>query len=429
MLDIKFIKENREIVETAAKNKNKQIDFDKLLSLYEEKKALRTEIDNINAKRNEAQKARNVEEGQKLKSQLEEIEKNFAEKDKEFLAIMLRVPNISSPDTPVGPDESANQVIREWGEKRQFSFKPKEHYELGAELGVIDTETATEVTGSRFTYLKGDLVLLEFALLQFCWETLTSKETLYKIAKEANINISVDSFIPVLPPVLIKTSVQNRMARFMNPDEHYMFPNDGQMLIGSAEHTMGAMHMDEVFEEKDLPIRYVGYSTAFRREAGSYGKDTKGVLRQHQFDKMEMMVFSLPENGLQEQNFLVAVQEYIMKSLGLPYRVVLVCTGDTGMPDYRQLDIEVWFPGQDKYRETNSADFNTAFQSRRLNTRVKRKDGKTEYVHMNDATVVSQRPLLAIMENYQTMDGKVEIPKVLQKYIFGKTLIDKLPIL
>ena len=430
MLDIKFIKENREIVETAAKNKNQEIDFDRLLSLYEEKRALRTEVDNINQKRNEAQKARNIEEGQKLKIELETTEQKFKDADKEFLTLMLKVPNISSPDTPVGKDENENVVLRQWGEKREFSFKPKDHAEIGNELGIIDTETATEVTGPRFAYLKGDLVFLQFAIIQFCLETLTSREKLYKIAKDANLSISVDAFIPVLVPMMVKTAVQNRMARFMRPEDHYIFPEDGTMLIGSAEHTLGPIHMDEIFEEKDLPIRYVGYSTSFRREAGTYGKDTKGILRVHQFDKLEMEVFSLPENGMQEQNFLVAIQEYIMKELNIPYQVMICCTGDMGNPDYRHIDIEAWMPGQDKYRETHSSDNMASYQSRRLSTRVKRKDGKVEYIHMNDATVVALgRIMIAIIENYQTMDGKIEIPKVLQKYMPGKTIIDKLPIL
>ena len=430
MLDIKFIKENREIVESAAKNKNQEIDFDRLLSLYEEKKSLRTEVDNINQKRNEAQKNRNIEEGQKLKIDLETAEQKYKDVDKEFLTLMLKVPNISSPDTPVGKDENENVVLRQWGEKRQFSFTPKDHAEIGAELGIIDTETATEVTGPRFAYLKGDLVFLQFAIIQFCLETLTSKEKLYKIAKEANLSISVDAFIPVLVPMIVKTAVQNRMARFMKPEDHYIFPEDGTMLIGSAEHTLGPIHMDEVFEEKDLPIRYVGYSSSFRREAGTYGKDTKGILRVHQFDKLEMEVFSLPENGMQEQNFLVAIQEYIMKELNIPYQVMICCTGDMGNPDYRHIDIEAWMPGQDKYRETHSSDNMASYQSRRLSTRVKRKDGKIEYIHMNDATVVALgRIMIAIIENYQTMDGKIEVPKVLLKYMAGKTLIDKLPTL
>ncbi len=430
MLDIKFIKENREIVENAAKNKNRQIDFDKLLALYESKKSLRSELDNINQKRNEAQKTRNVEEGQKLKIEHEKLEKEFTEIDKEFLSLMLKVPNIYSPDTPIGKDESENKVIRKWGEKKQFSFKPKEHFEIGADLGVIDTETATEVAASRFAYLKGDLALMQFALIQFCLGVVTSKETLQKIAVDVGLNIDVDAFIPVIPPVFVKPAVQNRMARFLTPEEHYIFPEDNLMLVGSAEHTLGPMHMDEIFDEKDLPIRYVGYSTAFRREAGSYGKDTKGIIRVHQFDKLEAEVFSLSENSMAEQNFLIAIQEHILQKLNLPYQVVAVCSGDMGFPDFRQIDVETWMPGQDKYRETHSADLIAGFQPRRLNTRVKRADGKVDYVHMNDATIVAVgRALIAIIENYQTEKGEVEIPEALKKYMYGKTFIQKLSIL
>lgn len=208
------------------------------------------------------------------------------------------------------------------------------------------------------------------------------------------------------------------MARYLTPDEHYLFPNDDLMLVGSAEHTLGSMHMDQIFTEADLPIRYVGYSTAFRREAGSHGKDMKGILRQHQFDKLEMEVFSLPENSVEEQNFLVAIQEHAMQLLKLPYQVVSVCTGDMGFPNNRQLDIETWMPGQDKYRETQSADLTGGFQARRLNTRVRRDDGRIEPVHMNDATMFAiGRTLIAIIENYQTEDGKIRVPEVLKKYI------------
>ena len=228
--------------------------------------------------------------------------------------------------------------------------------------------------------------------------------------------------MPVLPPVFVRPLVQVKMARYMAPEDHYIFPNDDLMLIGSAEHTLGSMHMNKIFEESVLPIRYAGYSTAFRREAGTAGKDTNGILRQHQFDKLEMEVFSLPENSMQEQNFLVAIQEYILQTLKLPYQVVAVCTGDMGFPDTRQIDVETWMPGQNKYRETHSADSTGGFQARRLNTRVRRSDGKIEPVHMNDATVVSQRPLIAILENFQQADGSIKIPEVLQKYL-GKDII------
>ena len=423
MLDIKFIRENKDIVAAAIKNKKSQVDLDELIALHDRKKTATQALDELNRKRNEAAQNRDATLGAELKKQSEQLEKERVETEKAFLGLMIKVPNIPSLDTPIGPDESANKVIREVGEIPKFSFKPKEHDEIGKALGIIDTETAAVVAGSRFAYLKGDLVLLQFALLQFCLQKLTDTETLAGIAKDAGLNIKVTPFIPVLPPVFVKPVVQNRMARFLTPEEHYMFPNDDLMLVGSAEHTLGPAHMDSVLTEAQLPIRYVGYSSAFRREAGAHGKDTKGILRQHQFDKLEMEVFSLPENSVQEQDFLVAIQEYILKALKLPYRVVMVCTGDMGFPDYRQIDIETWMPGQNRYRETHSADLTASFQSRRLNTRVKRADGKIEPVHMNDATAVAcGRTLIAIIENYQQADGSVKVPEVLVKY-FGKDTI------
>lgn len=425
MLDIKFIRDNRDIVAAAIKNKNRTVPIDELLALYDKKKALKLRLDELNQKRNEAAEERNIEEGTMLKKQAEELTAEHAKVEKDFISMMLRVPNVPSVDTPIGLDESANKVIRSWGEKPQFSFQPKEHQDIGSALGIIDTETAALVSGSRFAYLKGDLVLLQFALLQFCLKILSDKNLLEKIAEDAGLKIKVAPFVPVLPPIFVKPAVQNRMARYLTPEEHYLFPNDDLMLIGSAEHSLGPMHMDTVFKESDLPIRYAGYSGAFRREAGAYGKDTKGVLRQHQFDKLEMETFCLPEHSSGEQNFLVAIQEYLMQALKLPYQVVVVSTGDMGFPDHRQIDIETWFPGQNKYRETHSSDLIASFQARRLGTRVKRLDGKTEPVHMNDATVVAfGRVLAAVLENYQEADGSVRIPEILEPYM-GKDIIKK----
>jgi len=434
MLDIKFIRENKEIVQEGAQKKKVSIDIDKLIALDDERlkelkeiEELRTEVNKVSNSIGRGQdpnlKMQLIEEMQAVKGDLKKKEEKQKETIAEWQKLMLKIPNIPSADTPEGKDESGNIVLRNWGEKPSFDFTPKEHFEIGKSLGIIDTETAGEVSGSRFAYLKGDLVLLQFALIQLCWDILTNEEILKKIIDEAKISVNISKFIPVLPPVFVRPLVQVKMARYMSPEDHYMFPNDDLMLIGSAEHTLGAMHMNKIFEEKELPIRYAGYSTAFRREAGAAGKDTSGILRQHQFDKLEMEVFSLPENAIQEQNFLVAVQEYILKQLGLPYQVVAVCTGDMGFPDTRQLDVETWMPGQNKYRETHSADYTGGFQSRRLNTRVRRADGKIEPVHMNDATVVSQRPLIAIIENYQQKDGSVKIPEVLKKYMGGKEFI------
>lgn len=437
MLDIKFIRENKEIVGEAIKNKNRDIDLDALIALDDERLAIMKETEALRAEQNMHSGDISRERDDKVKQQmiaemftLKEEFKSKEEKLKEVIEkwqkIMLSIPNIPSLDTPIGTDENSNVAIRNWGEKKEFNFKPKEHFEIGKELGIIDTETATTVASSRFAYLKGDLVLMQFGLIQMGLEILTNKEKLEEIAKNANISIDVDKFIPVIPPVFARPLVQVKMARMMAPEDHYVFPNDDLLLIGSAEHTLGCMYMDKIFEENELPIRLAGYSTAFRREAGTYGKDTSGIFRQHQFDKLEMEVFSLPENSMQEQNFLVAIQEYILQTLKIPYQIILVSTGDMGFPDYRQIDIECWLPGQNRYRETHSADLTGNFQSRRLNTRVRRADGKIEPVHMNDATVVAiGRTLIAIIENYQNEDGSITIPEVLRPYMGGKEKIVK----
>ena len=435
MLDIKFIRENKDIVQAGAKKKHVDIDIEALIALDDDRLKLLKEIEDFRSEVNKvsneisrnqdsALKIQLIEEMRIVKDDIKSREEKLKTIIEEWQKLMLKIPNIPSVDTPEGSSEESNQIIRSFGGKTQFTFTPKEHFEIGKALGIIDTETAGEVSGSRFAYLKGDLVLLQFALIQMCLELLTNEETLEKISKELNLNIKTSKFLPVIPPVFIRPLVQLKMARYMTPEEHYMFPNDDLMLIGSAEHTLGSMHIDKIFEESDLPIRYAGYSTAFRREAGAAGKDTSGILRQHQFDKLEMEVFSLPENAMQEQNFLVGIQEYALKLLKLPYQVVAVCTGDMGFPDTRQFDIETWMPGQNKYRETHSADYTGGFQARRLNTRVRRADGKIEHVHMNDATVIAiGRILIAIIENYQQADGSIKIPEVLRKYMGDKEFI------
>lgn len=426
MLDIKFIREHKDIVLQALKNRNvsSDVNLDELLSLADTHKELRVALDELNAKRNEAAKAQNIEEGKRLKEQAVTLEASYAEAEKAFLALMLKIPNIPSADTPIGPDESGNVVMRQWGEPKKFAFTPKAHWDLGKDLDVIDSDRAGNVAGSRFTYIKGGLARMQFALVQFGFDVLTNEDTLKTIAEEAGIEVSTKPFTPIVPPVMVKPAVLNRMARLEPREDRYYIEQDDVFLAGSAEHTIGSLHMDEVFEDADLPRRYIGYSTAFRREAGSYGKDTKGILRQHQFDKLEMESFTKPEDGLREQQFLVAIQEYMMRKLGLPHQVVLVCTGDMGTPDYRQVDIETWMPGQDVYRETHSSDYVASYQPRRLNTRYKNADGKPEFVHMNDATLFAiGRTLIAIMENYQQADGSIIVPDALRPYMGGMTTI------
>lgn len=438
MLDIKFIRENKDIVQSGAKKKHIDIDIDRLIALDDERLKIMKEVEELRSEVNKvsnnivrdqdpALKIQLIEEMRLVKEDIKGKEEKLKEVIYEWQKIMLSIPNIPSVDTPEGEDESGNQIIRTWGEKPVFNFTPKEHYDLGKVLDIIDTETSAEVAGSRYSYLKGDLVLMQFGLIQMCLEILTNQEKLKKIAEDNNLSVNVSkAFVPVIPPVFIRPNVQLKMARLMKPEDHYTFPNDDLMLIGSAEHTLGSMHMDKIFEEENLPIRYAGYSTAFRREAGTAGKDTNGILRQHQFDKLEMEVFSLPENSREEQNFLVAIQEYVLQTLKLPYQVISVCTGDMGFPDNRQIDIETWMPGQNKYRETHSSDSTGGFQSRRLNTRVRRSNGKIEPVHMNDATVVAiGRTLIAIIENYQQEDGSIKIPEVLRPYMGGMEFIKR----
>lgn len=425
MLDTKFIRENREIVELAMRNKNvTDVNLDELLSLADQKKSLGQKLDQMNAQRNEASKTQNIELGKKLKEDSVAVEAEFAEVEKKFIALMIKIPNIPSADTPIGKDDTENKILRQWGEIKENSFTPKAHWDIGKDLNIIDSERAGNVAGSRFTYIKGDLARIQFALVQLALDTLTNEEILKTIAEEAGLDVNTKPFVPIVPPAFVKPAVLNRMARLEPREDRYYIEQDDVFLAGSAEHTIGSMHMDEVFSSEELPIRYIGYSSSFRREAGSYGKDTKGILRQHQFDKMEMESFTKPEDSLREQDFLVAIQEYMMRKLNIPHQVVQVCTGDMGMPDYRQVDIETWMPGQNTYRETHSADLTTSFQSRRLNTRYKNSEGKLEFVHMNDATLFAVgRMLIAIIENYQQEDGSVKVPDVLKKYMGGTEII------
>ena len=435
MLDIKFIRENKEIVSDGAKKKRVEIDIEKLIALDDERlkqlkevEDLRGEINkvsnSISRNQDEALKIQLIEEMRSVKEDLKEKEENLKKIMEEWQRMMLNIPNVISPDVPEGKDESDNVVIRSWGEKRVFDFMPKDHLELGERLNIIDNKTATEVVGIRFTYLKGDLVLLQFALINFLFEILTDEKILEEIIKNKNINVNPKPFIPIVPPFMIKPNTYLKMGRLDPKEDKYHLEIDDIYLIGSAEHTLGPMHMNQILDEGDMPLRYVGYSPAFRREAGTYGKDTKGILRMHQFEKLELETFCLPENSIQEQEFLVAIQEYFLQKLNLPYEVMLICTGDMGKPDYRQIDINTWMPGQNEYKETHTADLMTSFQSRRLNTKVKRATGKTELVHMNDATICAiGRTLIAIIENYQQADGTIKIPEVLKKYMGNKEFI------
>lgn len=424
MLDIKFIRENPEIVKKSIKDRRLRVDVDRLLELDRNRRQLQVQIDELKAalKKGSASKPsqEDIKKMRILGDEIKKFEQEYATVETDFLELLQEVPNITLPDVPVGNDENDNKVLRKWGKIPEFEFKPKDHIEIGKTLDIIDIEKAAEVAGARFAYLKGGAALLEFALINYVIDLLTDEKKLEQIANKIEKGYSAKPFVPVIPPVMIRPEVFRKMGRLTEEDkeERYYLPKDELYLIGSAEHTLGPLHMNETLDEKDLPVRYLGFSTSFRREAGSYGKDTRGILRVHQFDKLEMESFTLSENSVKEQEFIIAIQEHMMQELGLPYQVVIMCTGETSKPDARQIDIETWLPGQDKYRETHTSDLMTDFQARRLNIKVRRKDGQTEFVHMNDATAFAVgRTLIAILENNQRADGSLAIPKVLQEFV------------
>lgn len=418
MLDIKFIRENPQLVKEKSKQKGYEVDVDKLLKVDEDRRKLIEEVDKLRSDRKKAADARDEKKGQAIKSALKDKENKLEKLHEEFYFLIREVPNMPLGDVPIGKDESENKPIKNWGEPKDFDFTVKDYHELGESLGIIDTETAAKVTGSRFGYVKGELALLQFALLRFALDILTSEKEIQKISKNAHVK----PFIPVIPPVMIKPSVFDQMGRLEPKEERYYIEKDNLYLIGSAEHTLGPLHMESTIDQKDFPMRYVGYSTAFRREAGTYGKDTRGIFRVHQFDKLEIESFTLPEDSLKEQDFIISIQEYLMQQLEIPYQLIMICTGDMGGPDARQVDINAWFPAQKQYRETHTSDLMTDYQARRLNTRFRKKDGKTGFVHMNDATVFAGRTLLAIIENYQQKDGSILVPQVLHKYTGFKNI-------
>ncbi|CAN5636772.1 serine--tRNA ligase [soil metagenome] len=433
MLDIQFIRENKDTVAEKSRQKGYEVDLDTLLERDAQRLDLLQTVENLRRQRNENTQIIKqaggkpdqelIDKGKQIKVELAKREDMLQETEVEWLNLLKKVPNMPLDDVPVGSLEAENVVLREVGEKSAFDFEPKNHAQIAEAKDWIDKERAAKVAGSRFVYLKGDLVLLEFALWQFALHALTDEKLISQLVSENNLNLSTKPFVPVLPPAVAKTEVYDATGRLNKEEQTYKLAEDDLWLNASAEHTMAPMYMNEVVEEKDLPLRFVGYTTAFRREAGTYGKDTEGIFRLHQFNKMEMETFSTPESSLQEHFLMVAVQEHLMQQLKLPYRVINKCTADIGGPNAKGVDIDVWLPSQDAYRETHTADLLTDYQTRRMNTRVRRVDGTIEFSHTNDATAFSERPLVGIIENFQTKDGDVLVPEVLQQYMQGKEII------
>lgn len=426
MLDLKFIRQNPEKVKEAVKNRQVKAEVDRILVLDEQHRKLLREIEAARAEQNKGSRGgpkvpAELKDLKKLKEQIKALESQQKTIEEELEKALYTLPNIPFPEVPIGKDEKDNKVLREVGKKTDCQFKPLSHLELGEKLDWIDMERGAKVSGSRFGYLKHEAALLEFALAQFTLARLTDQDFVKKVIKNNKLAATVKTFIPLVPPVMIKPEAFRAMGK-LDPgqeEERYFLPKDDLYLIGSAEHTAGAMHWDEMINEDQLPHRHIAFSTAFRREAGSYGKDVRGLFRVHQFDKLEMFSFVHPDHSRTEHDLFFALQEAMMQELGLPYRAVLVCTGDMVWTDAKQYDLEAWFPGENAYRETHSTSNSTDFQSRRLKARFKDKTGKIALVHtINGTAFAIGRTLLAIMENYQTKNS-VKIPRALQKYMFG----------
>ncbi|MBI4999401.1 serine--tRNA ligase [Candidatus Gottesmanbacteria bacterium] len=403
MLDINFIRENKEKVKkgVAAKQVNPKL-VDQVVACDEKRRSLIKKIEELRVRRNEIAKlGKASNEGRKIKDDLQKLEPELKKVEENFQKIMLEIPNPPADDVKIGKDETENEAIRKWGEPKKFDFKIRDHLELGELLDIIDIPRAAKVSGTRFGYLKNEGVFLECALVKFAIKTLVS-----------------EGFIPIVPPVLITDKSMEGMGYLAHggEEETYHFEKDNLYLVGTSEQSIGPMHQGEIFKEKDLPRRYVAFSTCFRREAGSYGKDSRGIFRVHQFDKVEMFSFTKPEDSDREHEYLLSLEEKFFQALKIPYQVVKMCSGDLGAPAARKYDLEAWLPGQEKYREVTSTSTCTDFQARRLNIKYRNKD-KAQYVHMLNGTAFAiGRTLITILENYQQKDGTVLIPEVLRQY-------------
>lgn len=411
MLDISFIRSNPDTVKEGIQKKHVDPKLvDKFLRVDADWRVKIAALDQLQAEQNALAREvatkkteHAISKAQLVKKRVTELTKESVELERKREDLLSQFPNIPFSDVPIGVDEKENKILREVGIKPKFSFEPKDHIALGESLNVIDIKKAAEVSGARFGYLLGGAALLEFGLIKLALDLLVKEK-----------------FIPVVPPVMIRPDVFAGMGRLAGDqkEERYHLQKDDLYLIGSAEHTLGPLHMNEVLDLDSLPLRYVGFSTSFRREAGTYGKDMKGIFRVHQFDKVEMFSFATPEQSQKEHEKLLSLQEELMKALEIPYRVVEICTGDMGWTDARQYDIESWMPSQNQYRETHSCSNTTDYQARGINVKYKTGDGKKEVVHLLNGTAFAiGRTIITIMENYQTKKGTIKIPAVLQKHI------------
>jgi len=410
------VRSNPDVVRAALERRGSTQSLDEFLAVESERRRLTTEVETMRAERkttsDEIAKVKKtggdageaIAAMRSLGDTIKEREQELESVEARMRDMLLDIPNLVLDDVPSGGEDDAVE-LRRIGEPRAFDFEPKDHLDLGVALDLIDMERAAKASGSRFAYLKGDLVLLQFALVRFGLEIVAEK-----------------GFRPVVPPVLVREEAMYGTGFFPTDRAQVYQTTDGDCLVGTSEVPLAAMHMDEFLEAKRLPLRYAAYSTCFRREAGAAGKDTRGILRVHQFDKVEMFSFCLPDQAEFEHELILSAEEDILQLLGIPYRVVNIAAGDLGAPAAKKYDCEAWLPGQGRYREVTSCSNCTDYQARRLNCRYRTERGP-RFVHtLNGTCIAIGRTLIAIMENYQRADGSIEVPKVLRPYV-GKEML------
>ena len=420
-MDINLIRENPELVK---KNLMKRGDPEALKKLnetivYDKKwRQTLTELNNLRHQRKKMtikiaalKKAgknigRELEEAKAIDSKITSLEKRVAEYEEKLRSCLMQLPNLLHESVPVGKDENENVPIRSWGKIPKFSFPVKDHIDLALSLDIMDIKRAGKIAGARFFYLKREGVLLDMALMNFALEEMLKK-----------------GYTPIEPPYLMRRKPYEGVVALSDFEKDlYKIENEDLYLIATSEHPMAAMFMDEVLKAEDLPLKLVGVSTNFRKEAGAHGKDTRGIFRTHQFNKIEQFIFCRPEDSWKMHEELIHNAEELVQKLGLPYRVVNVCTGDIGTVAAKKYDIEAWMPAQNAYREIISCSNCTDYQARRLNIRFREKEGQPPkgFVHtLNSTALATGRTIVAILENYQQKDGSVVVPKVLRKYMGG----------
>ncbi len=410
MLDLDFIRENLELVKSSCAQRRFEFDADNFIVLDDRRRAIIKTINDLRqsrnklSDRNDAAPKQIMEEGRALKVKIKESEDILKNIENNLIIIVNSIPNILLPSVPEGNNEKDNIVLREYGVLPKFDFNFKSYLELGEDLNLIDIPRATKIAGSRFSYLKNELVLIQFALLDLVFE----------IARRFD-------FQPVIPPVMIKPDLMEQLGyTSLKESNIYLIEKDELNLVGTAEQSIAAMHQEETLS--DLPKRYIGYSTCFRREAGTYGRELKGILRVHQFDKAELFSFCHPEKSQEEHDLFIQLEEEIMQSLNIPYRVVALSSGDLSKPSATTVDIESWLPSESRYLETHSSSNCTDYQARGLNIFC-RNDNKLTPVHTVNGTALAMSRILAvILENYQQANGSIAIPKVLQNRLNFKNI-------